>query len=88
MREYIVTLMGQDGPILSEKALGWTSQDVYNMYREEYPIIDHPQILYIDVSEILKAEIQDRQYAYGELVYQESIIIPGDFSYRGIPHTK
>lgn len=52
MKTFIITIVGYNGPIKSEKALGFTSQDVYNMYREEYPVCDYPQIKYIDVAEI------------------------------------
>jgi hypothetical protein len=52
VKTFIVTLVGFDGPIKSEKALGFTSTDVYNAYRKEYPVADHPQIKYIDVAEI------------------------------------
>jgi hypothetical protein len=53
VKTFIVTLVGFDGPIKSEKALGFTRGDVYNMYREEYPVDQYPQIKYIDVAEIL-----------------------------------
>jgi len=53
MKTYIVTLVGWDGPMKSEFALGFNSQDVYDMYRNEYPVQDYPQIQYIDVSQVL-----------------------------------
>jgi len=53
MKEYIVCLVGHDGPIKSEKALGWDKASVYDMYRQEYPVAQYPQIKYIDVAEIL-----------------------------------
>jgi len=49
----MVVLVGYDGPIKSEKALGFTKADVYDMYRNEYPVQDYPQIKYIDVAEII-----------------------------------
>jgi len=53
MKQFIVCLVGYNGPIKSEKALGFSKQEVYDMYREEYPVAQYPQIKYIDVAEIL-----------------------------------
>lgn len=53
MKRYIVTLVGWNGPIKSEVCYGHDKRQVYSMYRNEYPVLDHPQIKYIDVAEIL-----------------------------------
>lgn len=53
MKKFIITLMGWDGPIKSEHCYGCDKQEVYSMYRNEYPVSDHPQIQYIDVAEML-----------------------------------
>lgn len=53
MKKFIITLMGWDGPIKSEYCYGSDRQEVYSMYRNEYPVSDYPQIQYIDVAEIL-----------------------------------
>lgn len=53
MKQFIVTLVGWEGPIKSEYCYGFDRADVYSMYREEYPVAQYPQIQYIDVAEIL-----------------------------------
>lgn len=54
MKQFIVTLVSHDdGPIKSEKALGFNRSEVYDMYRQEYPVAQYPQIKYISVDEIL-----------------------------------
>lgn len=53
MKTFIITLVGWDGPIKSEYCYGSDRQEIYSMYRNEYPVSDYPQIQYIDVAEIL-----------------------------------
>ena len=53
MKKFIITLMGWNGLIKSEYCYGYNRQEVYSMYRNEYPVSDYPQIQYIDVAEIL-----------------------------------